>query len=85
MGEILCAQDFEASPLTLHYFLELPKGWRNEGEPSSLAGVSHSAEANKNGIVHFCQEFCFNLGFSMDSIEENESCKRNKFKKYQPD
>ncbi|ODN00755.1 Meckel syndrome type 1 protein [Orchesella cincta] len=72
MGEIMSAEGFESSPISIYYLVEIPKGWRNDSIHSNIEGITHTCFTNGDSIANFSHEFSFQLAFSMDSIEESD-------------
>ncbi|XP_063244056.1 tectonic-like complex member MKS1 [Bacillus rossius redtenbacheri] len=68
MGEIMCAENFEADQLFIHFLVELPKGWSCD-DPEHLSGITQACQTDRADVANFGHTFQMKLNHSLDRLQ----------------
>ncbi|QQP50957.1 Uncharacterized protein FKW44_012136, partial [Caligus rogercresseyi] len=72
-GEITSAVDYEYDNIFVHYFVEVPSGWKDYSKDSGH-GMTPTCSTNSAGEASFCTLFSVDYGFDINRLDYYDFC-----------
>ncbi|CAB4068752.1 MKS1 [Lepeophtheirus salmonis] len=72
-GEIVSAKDYDYDNLFVHYFIDVPSGWK-EYSKNSGHGMTTTCKTNSKGEAHFCTMFNTDFSFDINRLDYYNFC-----------